>query len=114
MIKGINVILYDKTQVAVDGFNVPIYNEEPITVENVLVGLPESSEVLDTLNVHGKKAVYKLGIPKSDSHTWEDRKVEFFGHTWHTVGYLMSGIENLIPLDWKGYILVERYNDDET
>lgn len=39
-IKGTTVTLYEETIVGYDGFNDPIYEETPVTVENVLVGEP--------------------------------------------------------------------------
>ena len=51
-LEGRNIILYDKTQTGVDGFNRPIYTESPTVVENVLIGLPTPQEVIDTLNLH--------------------------------------------------------------
>ena len=78
-LSGRTVILYDKRQTGVDGFNRPIYEDVPITVDNVLIGIPSAQEVIDALNLTGKRAAYTLGIPKGDTHTWTDRKVEFFG-----------------------------------
>lgn len=110
IIKGIPVVLYEKTQTGVDDFNAPIYTEVAVTVENVLVGQPTSSEIVDATNLYGKKAIYTLGIPKGDTHNWEDKKVEFFGHTWHTFGFAIKGIDHLVPLDWNAKIMVERYD----
>jgi hypothetical protein len=71
---GRSIILYDKVKAGVDDFNRPIYTETPVTVENVLIGSPSPQEVVDTLNLTGKRAAYTLGIPKGDTHTWTDRK----------------------------------------
>lgn len=109
VIKGIPVILYEKTQVGVDGFNAPVYEETPITIQNVLVGLPTSTDITDAINLYGKQAIYTLGIPKSDSHNWENTTVEFFGHKWKTFGFAIKGIDHLVPLDWNSKIMVERY-----
>lgn len=108
-IKGIPVVLYERTQTGFDDFNAPVYTENPITVENVLVGQPTSTEVLDALNIHGKKAVYVLAIPKGDNHEWENKTVEFFGKKWKTFGFLVKTIDHLTPLDWNGKIMVECY-----
>ena len=48
---GRSIILYDKVRAGVDDFNHPIYEEMPVTVENVLIGLPTPQEVVDTLNL---------------------------------------------------------------
>ncbi len=109
MIKGISVTLYERTETGVDAFNRPIYEETETVVENVLVAPSQEQEVLDTLNLTGRKAVYTLGIPKGDTHNWEDRDVEFFGERWHTIGMPISGIEDMIPLSWNTKVRVERY-----
>lgn len=108
-IHGITVTLYEQTLTGTDAFNRPVYSETPVQVDNVLVSPTSSSEVLDTLNLTGKKAVYTLAIPKGDSHDWKDKKVEFFGETWHTFGEPLMGIEDMIPLDWNMKVQVERY-----
>lgn len=106
---GISIVLYDKEQAGVDGFGRPIYEETAETVDNVLVGEPSAEEIIDTLNLTGKHLAYTLAIPKGDTHTWTDRKVEFFGETFHTFGTPTQGIEELIPLDWNKKVKVERY-----
>ena len=106
---GRTVILYDKVQTGVDGFNRPVYDDVPVTVENVLIGIPTAQEVIDTLNLTGKRAAYTLGIPKGDAHVWTDRKVEFFGEAFHTIAYPVKGQEELVPLDWGQNVMVERY-----
>lgn len=109
-IHGITVVLYEKTDTGEsDAFGRPIYTETPVEVENVLVGQPTAQEVLDTYNLTGKKAVYTVGIPKGDTHTWADRKIEFFGETWKAIALPVSGIDDLVPLDWNKTIQVERY-----
>lgn len=109
-IHGITVVLYEKTDTGEsDAFGHPIYTEIPVKVENILVGQPTAQEILDTYNLTGKKAVYSLGIPKGDTHIWTDRKIEFFGETWKAIALPVSGIEDLVPLDWNQTIKVERY-----
>ena len=93
MLKGINVILYDKVQSGKDAFNKPTYTETAITVSNVLVAPTTATDVIDITSLNGKKAVYTLAIPKGDTHTWEDKKVEFFGETWHTFGYTVKALK---------------------
>lgn len=107
--KGITVTLYQKTQTDNDEFNRPIYTEEAIDIDDVLVAPVSATEVLDTLNITGKKAVYNLGIPKGDTHDWLDTKVEFFGETWHTINIPQEGIESNIPTRWHKKVQVERY-----
>lgn len=109
MIKGISVTLYNKTKIGEDDFNKPIYEETPKTIENVLVAPAQEQEVLDILNLTGRKAVYTLAIPKGDTNIWEDAYVEFFGERWHTIGMPIEGIEAMIPLEWNKKVRVERY-----
>lgn len=94
MIKGITVTLYEKEKINEDAFGKPIYKETPIKVKNVLVAPTNTSEILDTLNLTGKKAVYTIAIPKGDEHVWEDNKVEFFGETWKVIGLPQQGMLN--------------------
>ena len=108
-LSGRTVILYDKRQTGVDGFNRPIYEDVQITVDNVLIGIPSAQEVIDTLNLTGKRAAYTLGIPKGDTHVWTDRKVEFFGEVFRTIAYPVKGQEEFVPLDWGQNVMVERY-----
>ena len=109
MIKGITVILLQKKQVGVDGFNRPIYEYEEISVDNVLVAPASTDDIVTSQDLTGKKAVYTLAIPKGDIHNWEDTIVRFFGAQWKTVGFPLEGIEENIPLDWNKKVMVERY-----
>ena len=109
MIKGITVTLYEKEKINEDSFGKPIYKETPTKVENVLVAPANTSEILDTLNLTGKKAVYTIARPKGDEHVWEDNKVDFFEETWKVIGLPQQGIEHNIPLEWNQKWMVERY-----
>lgn len=109
MLKGIAVTLYEKTQIGVDPFNKPIYEEIPVEVDNVLVAPTINDDIPTVLDLEAKKSVYTLAIPKGDTHVWEDRTVEFFGERWHTIGFAYGGIDALIPLSWNKKIMVERY-----
>ncbi len=107
MIKGQSITLYERAQTGVDAFNHPIYTESPVTVNNVLIAPMSETEILDTMTLTGRKAVYQLGIPKGDTHVWTDKKVSFFGRSWHVIGDVQEGIESMIPLDWNKKIRVE-------
>ena len=106
--QGITVTLYEETQIGEDAFNQAIFEETPVEVENVLVTPSSQSEILDSVNLYGKKAVYTLAIPKGDTHDWEDRRVDFFGERWRVFGIPSEGIDGLIPLDWNKKVTVER------
>ena len=109
MIKGIPVVLYVKQQKGVDGFNAPVYEEIPEVVKNVLVAPSSADEIVNSQELHGKKAVYTLAIPKGDVHNWEDVVVEFFGRKWKTFGFPTEGIEDNMPLSWNKKVMVEIY-----
>ena len=108
-IKGITITLLDKKETGKDPFGAPIYEEVPEPVENVLVSPTSSEDVTNQLSITGRKSVYTLGIPKGDTHNWENQKVEFFGQMWKTFGIQLEGIEAMIPLEWNKKVLVERY-----
>lgn len=110
MLHGIDVKLYTQEIIGTDDFNNPIVDEAPVVVHNVLVGQPTETEVLEIVNITGRKAVYVLGIPKGDTNDWVDKTVEFFGNKWHTIGEPIQGIEDLIPLAWNKKVRVEAYN----
>lgn len=109
MLHGITVVLIEKAENGADPFGNPIYIEEEVTVDNVLVGEPQTDDIVTSTNLYGKKAVYTLAIPKGDAHNWEDTKVKFFGKTWHTFGMPIKGIDDLVPLDWNTKVMVEAY-----
>lgn len=67
--RGIEVVLHVKTEIGKDPLNHPIYEEHPEVVENVLVAPMSTQEILDTLNLTGREAVYQLGIPKRTTTT---------------------------------------------
>ena len=105
--RGISVILYDKQEIGRDSMNMPIYEETPIVIDNVLVAPTSATEILDTLNLTGKRAVYNMAIPKGDAHIWEDRRVHFFNNDWRVISFPTEGIEHLIPLSWNKKVQVE-------
>lgn len=108
-IKGISVTLYERKQTGLDGFNVPIYTETPVEVENVLVCPVSASDVTDTSGMEGSHAVYELCLPKGDAHSWENCRVDFWGRSWRVFGPPQEYIEALVPLDWNRKVKVERY-----
>lgn len=108
--KGITIKLYKRTKTGTDALNHPIYSEVPVSVSNVLVAPVSSSEVLDTYNLTGRKAIYQLAIPKWDTNSWDvGCKVSFFGEDWRIIEIHQEGIESLIPLAWNKKVRVERY-----
>lgn len=109
LIQGMPVILYDREQTGVNAFGEPVYTESPVTVEDVLVSPSANEDIVNDIQLYGKKAEYRLAIPKGDTHEWEDRTVEFFGRKWRTFGIVEQGIEANVPTRWHKKIRVERY-----
>lgn len=109
MIKGITVSLMSKQKIDEDPFGSPIYDYIETEVENVLVTPTSAEEIINQLELTGKKAVYTLAIPKGDNNYWEEQEVRFFGEKWRVFGIEMQGIDHLIPLDWNKKVMVERY-----
>lgn len=115
-IHGITITLYNKTQTGEDAFHVPVYEETPEAVENVLVGEPSTEDIANTLNLTGRRLQYWLAIPKGDTHEWEDRRVELpgpFAGIYRTFGGVIAGIEENIPLSWNKKVMIERYHSDD-
>ena len=108
-IKGITVTLINKVQTGTDPFDNPIYENVEIEVDNVLVSPTSTDDVVNTMNLTGRKAVYTLAIPKGDTNDWENQEVRFFGERWRVIGMPLQGIDELIPLDWNKKVMVERY-----
>ena len=111
--RGVTVILIDKVDSGqTDELNRKIYIDSPITVSDVLVAPSSSTEIADSVNLYGKKALYTLGIPKGDTNTWEDREVVLpapFAGRYKVIGYPTAGIDALIPLRWNKKVYLERY-----
>lgn len=108
-IKGITVTLVEKVLAGTDDFDRPIYTDKEVTVDNVLVAPVTAEDVIDSTDLTGRKAIYRLAIPKGDTHDWENKEVKFFGQRWRVFGIPVEGIDNLIPLDWNKKVMVERY-----
>ena len=108
-IKGITVTLINKKEIGKDPFGNPIYDDVEIEVDNVLVSPVSTEDIVHTLELTGKKAVYTLAIPKGDENDWEGAEVIFFGERWRTFGFVTQGIDHLIPGDWNKKVMVERY-----
>jgi hypothetical protein len=114
-LSGISVILYDEVQTGTDPFGAPIIEEVPIQVDNVLVGEPSTDDITSSTQLFGKTIKYMLGIPKGDTHDWQDKKVSWtdaYGiHTVKTFGFPITGIEANIPpqIPWHMKVRCEAY-----
>lgn len=115
-ISGISVILFEEIQIGKNNFGKPIYEENPVEVENVLVAEPTSDDITASTQLYGKVIRYILGIPKGDTHDWTNKKVSWtdaYGvtHTVKTFGFPITGIEENIPsqLPWHMKVRCEEY-----
>lgn len=109
LLKGITVTLITKQETGKDPFGNPIYTDVENSVDNVLVSPTLSDDIVSTLSLTGRKAVYTLAIPKGDANTWENQEVLFFGQRWRVFGIPTEGIDEMIPLSWNKKVMVERY-----
>ena len=108
--KTISVVLYELVDNGSrDKTNRPVMTEVPTTVDGCLYAPVSTEDVLNTVNLTGKTAVYQIAIPKGDTHDWTNAKVQFLGQTWRTIGIPEEGIVENIPLKWNRKIKVERY-----
>lgn len=105
---GIDITLHVKRQTGTDDFGAPIYEESTEVISNVLVGEPQGEEIVNDMQLHGKRLAYTLAIPKGDRHDWHDVTVEFFGEKFRSYGDVTQGIDHLIPLAWNNKVKVER------
>lgn len=111
MIKGITVSLISRTVTGTDSSGLPVYTETQSTVGNVLVGRPSAGEVADSAALYGRKADYKLAIPKGDTNNWENAVVvlpEPFPGTYRVVGLPIAGIDANVPLAWNKRVFLAR------
>ena len=109
LIRGIPVKLYEKTLIDTDPFGNPVFEENEVMVENVLVSPTNAEDVVNETQIYGKHSEYTLCLPKGDNHNWDDAKVEFFGKTFKVFGDAKEYQEELVPLSWNKQIRVERY-----
>lgn len=107
LIHGTTVTLIRQVEGTADAFGVPTYTETAEDVDNVIVSPATESEVTETIDLYGKRAVYTLCIPKGDAHDWENTFVEFFGQRWRTIGKPLVYQEDLVPLSWNKKVRVE-------
>ena len=108
-ITGESVKVEKKTQIGTDDFGAPIYSTEWVTVVNVLVCQPSSSDITDALTMYGAKVVYTLCLPKGDANDWRDTRVELTNRgIFHTIGDVIEYTEANVPLDWNKKVNLER------
>lgn len=114
---GTTVTLYEKQESSTDPFGNPVYTETPVQVDDVLVGEPTTDDITSSTMLYGKVIRYMLGIPKGDSHTWEDSRIEWtdaYGtlHRVRSFGVPITGIEANIPTRWHKKVRCEDYGGE--
>lgn len=114
--RGVTIQIVVKTKTGTDDFNQPIFSEATEDVNDVLVGEPSTDDIVNAQTLHGAKVVYKLAIPKGDSHDWNGTRVilpEPFEGEYITVGIATAGIEANVPTRWNKKVLLERYEGND-
>ncbi|MGO5338049.1 hypothetical protein ACTQZS_14830 [Bilifractor sp. LCP19S3_H10] len=109
MIKGQNIILYEKKQIGTDPLGSPAYEETAVEIHDVLIAPVSSEEAIQDTNLYGVSTVYWLSLPKGDVHEWRHKRVSFFNADWQTVGEPIQYIEENVPLRWNKKIKVAHY-----
>lgn len=109
LIKGKQIILYERTKTGCDPFGKDVFEERAVLVDNVLINTYASTEVVNTDDYEGKKQQISISVPKNDTHTWAGSSVMWRGHRYNIVGPVKEGDDDLIPLDWNGIYIGERY-----
>ena len=71
-------------------------------------GEPTAEEAQSSIDLYGARCEVMLGIPKGDTHDWENTTVTFWGRTWHTIGPVIMGIEANVPTMWHKKIRAAR------
>ena len=108
-IKGIDVVLHERSVDSTDALGNPVYKTADTTVTNVLVAPSTVDDLIDKSRLEGVKELYTLGIPKGNTNVWLENTVTFFGKTWHCYAE-KEGIEANIPLAWNKTVYVEYYD----
>lgn len=109
--KGVTVTLKSKTQTGTDDFGNPTYRTIDVSVDDVLVGEPSTSDIENALTLYGKRIAYTLAIPKGDTNVWAKSEVVLpapWNATFNVIGDVTEGIEENIPLRWNRKVHLER------
>lgn len=112
--RGLTVTLYERTASGLNEFGEQTFTETAVDVPNVLIGEPTTDDITSSTQLYGKQIKYMLGIPKGDTHNWEDARVEWtdsyaVDHVVHTFGIPITGVEANIPGPWHMKVRCEDY-----
>lgn len=77
MIKGITVTLINKKQVDTDPFDAPIYEDMPINVDNVLVSPTSTEDIINQLELTGKRRFIHWPYQKATRINGKTKKLSF-------------------------------------
>lgn len=109
MLKGETVFLIEKTEIGRDPFGKPIFEEKETPIEDVLIGSPSFDAAISANNLDGKRLAYTLGIPKGDTHNWQDTFVIIRGKRFKTFGFPLTQTAENVPGKWNTQVKVELY-----
>lgn len=101
LIKSEKVILKEKTKIGTDSFGQDVFEVVTVTIEDVVVGTPSTTDIESAIEVYGKRLAYSLGIPKGDTHNWIDAEVVVRGLPCKVVGIPLEYTEGSMPSWWK-------------
>lgn len=106
LLRGQTVKLHINTQAGTDPFGAPVFVEDVIEIDNVLICPTSETEITNDIEMYGKASAYTLCIPKGNTHDWRNTIVEFWGKTWRTLGTTTVYQEELVPLEWNEKVKV--------
>ncbi len=112
MIKGQNIILYNRTLTGTDPIGEPVYEETAEEIQNVLIEPVSSDDRKEDFDLYGIATVYRLRFPKGDNHILTHRKVRFYGQDWQTIGEPAQYLEGMTPGEWNKYVEVAHYAEN--
>lgn len=109
----VSVTLYEKTPAGKDEFNRERYTETPVVIDGVVVGRPDSGDILSEVNLSGKTVSYVLSLPAGDDHDWVNARVDFYGRKWRTIGIPTQFTDGFMGADfpWNKQVKVESFNE---
>lgn len=109
--RGVTVILKEKTNIGTDALGQDIFSTKDVSINDVLVGRPESTEIQNALTLYGKQIAYTLSIPKGDTHVWYKSQVVLpapWSATFNVIGDAVETIEANTPTRWNRVVQLER------
>lgn len=109
--RGVTVILKEKTKTGTDALGQDVFTTKDVSIDDVLVGKPESTDIQNALTLYGSKIAYTLSIPKGDTHIWEKSQVVLpapWSETFDVIGKPEETIDANTPTRWNRVVQLER------